>query len=294
MQKIDLTGRVAVVTGAGNGLGRSHALMLAKRGAKLIVNDLAEGGAAAVRVVEEIVRNGGQAIADAGNVGDVAQAQATIDTAIENFGRIDILVNNAGNLRDRTFLKLDMSDFDLVVRVHLLGSTYCTKAAWPHMKEQGYGRVVMTTSGAGLYGNFGQTNYGAAKMGLVGLMNVLKLEGLRHGILVNTVSPTAATQMTAEMLTGELATLLRPEFVSAAVTFLSSDSCNLTGQILSAGGGHFAAVRVLESRGIYVDPAADPDPDLIAERYDEISDFSDPVSLGSSQELIEKLKFRPC
>lgn len=294
MQKIDLTGRVAVVTGAGNGLGRSHALMLAKRGAKLIVNDLAEGGAAAARVVEEIVRNGGQAIADAGNVGDVAQAQATIDTAIENFGRIDILVNNAGNLRDRTFLKLDMSDFDLVVRVHLLGSTYCTKAAWPHMKEQGYGRVVMTTSGAGLYGNFGQTNYGAAKMGLVGLMNVLKLEGLRHGILVNTVSPTAATQMTAEMLTGELATLLRPEFVSAAVTFLSSDSCNLTGQILSAGGGHFAAVRVLESRGIYVDPAADPDPDLIAERYDEISDFSDPVSLGSSQELIEKLKFRPC
>ncbi|WP_027038772.1 SDR family NAD(P)-dependent oxidoreductase [Mesorhizobium ciceri] len=289
MKKIDLTGRVAVVTGAGNGLGRAHALMLAKRGAKVVVNDLAGDGEAAARVAAEIVRSGGEAAADSSNVGDVTQAQVIIATAIEKFGRIDILVNNAGNLGDRTFLKLDMSEFDLVIRVHLLGSAYCTKAAWPHMKEQGYGRVVMTTSGAGLYGNFGQSNYGAAKMGLIGLMNVLKLEGLRHGILVNTVSPTAATQMTAEMLSGEMAAVLKPEFVSAAVTYLSSDSCTLTGQILSSGGGHFAVARVLESRGIYVDPAADPDPDIIAERYGEISDFTAPVFLGSSQDLIKKL-----
>ena len=200
---IRFDGRVAIVTGGGSGLGRSHALLLAARGAKVVINDL--GGAvdgsgrstaAADHVVAEICAGSGVAVASYDSVSDTAGAERIVNIAVERFGRLDILVNNAGFLRDKTFAKMEIADFRAVVDVHLMGAVHCTRAAWPYMKERNYGRVVMTTSGAGLYGNFGQSNYGAAKMGLVGLMNVIKLEGARNGILVNTVAPIAATRMT--------------------------------------------------------------------------------------------------
>ena len=195
--------RVAVVTGAGNGLGRSHALELARRGAKVVVNDLGgavdgKGGAtsAADAVVNEIKQAGGTAVANYDSVADASGAANIIQTAVDAFGTIDVLINNAGILRDKSFAKMDLADFEHVVQVHLMGSVYCTKAAWPIMQAQNYGRVVMTTSASGIFGNFGQSNYGAAKTGVVGLMNVLRQEGAKNGIMVNTVAPIAATRMT--------------------------------------------------------------------------------------------------
>src|SRR6478672_3039506 len=239
---IDFQGRVAIVTGAGGGLGRQHALALAARGAKVLVNDL--GGAldgsggtvsAAQAVVDEIRAVGGQALANAASVTDFPAVQAMVQQAVDAWGRVDILVNNAGILRDKTFAKMELDDFRLVLDVHLMGAVHCTKAAWPHMLAAKYGRIVMTTSSSGLYGNFGQSNYGAAKMGLVGLMQTLALEGEKHGIRVNCLAPTATTRMTEHLFPAEMLAAFAPTSVVPAMLVLASQDAP-TRTVLCAGG----------------------------------------------------------
>ena len=285
-------GRVAIVTGAGGGLGRAHALAFARRGAKVVVNDLGAaldgtGGAsaAAEQVVEEIRAAGGEAIANGASVADRAGAKRLVADAIAAFGRVDILVNNAGILRDRTFAKMSLDDFAAVLDVHLMGAVYCTHAAWPHMREQGYGRVVFTTSSSGLYGNFGQSNYGTAKMGLVGLMNVLRLEGARDGIHVNAVAPIATTRMTEALFPEQIRDLFAPELVTPAVLFLAHEKAP-NGQILSAGAGHFATARMIETRGACLGPHATPD--AIAAAWDEIADMSGAEALENGPAQTQK------
>ena len=250
----DMRSRVALVTGAGRGLGRSHALALAGRGACVVVNDTGgslDGTGASVdvadAVVDEIARAGGRAVASHDDVATHAGARAAVQLALATWGRLDALVNNAGILRDRSFGKLPEEDFDAVVRGHLGASAYCTRAAWNALKASGSGRVVFTTSASGLYGQFGQANYASAKAGLVGLLNVLKLEGARSGIGVNAVAPIAATRMTDGLLSAELLAGLRPELVTPAVVFLASAECAETGLILQAGGGLISRVQVVET-----------------------------------------------
>lgn len=253
-------GQVAIVTGAGNGLGRSHALALASRGAKVVVNDL--GGAvdgsgssseAALEVVRTIEAAGGEAVANGANVADLNQVEAMVAQTIEKWGRVDILVNNAGILRDKSFVKMAMEDFKLVVDVHLIGSANCTKAVWSLMREQGYGRIVMTTSSSGMYGNFGQSNYGAAKMAVVGLMNTLVLEGDKYDIKVNCLSPTAGTRMLDGLLTDEISAVLTVEAVTTGLlTLCDTDAPNRT--ILCAGAGGYARTHIYETDGIFLAP----------------------------------------
>ena len=249
---IDLKGRVAIVTGAGGGLGRSHALLLARHGARVVVNDLGAGGAAVAREINE---NGGEAYSAEGSVTDVAFVQQMVDTALATWGRVDILVNNAGILRDKSFAKMSLDDFRLVVDVHLMGAATCTKLVWDAMRAQKYGRIVMTTSSSGLYGNFGQANYGAAKMALVGLMQTLAIEGAKHDIRVNCLAPTAATRMTQGILPEEQLRLLDPRFVSPGLVALVAEDAP-TRTILCAGAGSFEAAHVTLTRGIHV--AGDP------------------------------------
>src|SRR5450432_2721585 len=208
---IDLQGRVAIVTGAGGGLGRAHALLLAQRGARVVVNDLGEG---AEQVAREIAQSGGAARAALGSVTDAARTQAIVDETLAGWGRVDILINNASILRDKTFAKMSLDDFRLVIDVHLMGAVNCTKAVWDAMREQRYGRIVMTTSSSGLYGNFGQANYGAAKLALVGLMQTLALEGAKYDIRVNCIAPTAGTRMLEGLMSEEVLRLLPPAAVS--------------------------------------------------------------------------------
>ncbi len=270
---IRFDGRVAIVTGAGAGLGRCHALGLAARGAKVVVNDLGKNGApseAALKVVEEIRAAGGTAIADSADVSDFGQASAMAARAEKDWGRVDILVNNAGILRDKTFAKMEMADFELVLRVHLTGSANCTKAVWNGMRERNYGRIVLTSSASGIYGNFGQANYGAAKAGMVGLMNVLHLEGAKHDIRVNVLAPTARTAMTEGLLPAEAAELLSPETVTPGVLFLVSDDAP-SRVILGAGAGVFAVTHIAETPGVYLDEK-DRTPEGIVARWAEISD----------------------
>ena len=253
-------GQVAIVTGAGNGLGRSHALALASRGAKVVVNDL--GGAvdgsgssseAALEVVRTIEAAGGEAVANGANVADLNQVEAMVAQTIEKWGRVDILVNNAGILRDKSFVKMTMEDFKLVVDVHLIGSANCTKAVWSLMREQGYGRIVMTTSSSGMYGNFGQSNYGAAKMAVVGLRNTLVLEGDKYDIKVNCLSPTAGTRMLDGLLTDEISAVLTVEAVTTGLlTLCDTDAPNRT--ILCAGAGGYARTHIYETDGIFLAP----------------------------------------
>ncbi len=277
---IRFDGRVAVVTGAGGGLGRSHALALAERGAAVVVNDLggtvagvvaegAPGPTAAQRVVDEIVAAGGRAVASTHDIASPGGAQALVALAQDAFGRLDVLVNNAGILRDKSFAKMAPEAFEAVVRVHLLGSAWCTHAAWPVMQAQQYGRVVMTTSAAGLYGNFGQSNYAAAKMGLVGLMQALKEEGARHGIGVNTIAPVALTRMTENVPLGQAMADASPDKVTAGVLWLASEACRDTGCILSAGAGYFAAVRVVESQPAWAPPGG-ATPEFVAGAWQEL------------------------
>ncbi|MDT8761009.1 SDR family NAD(P)-dependent oxidoreductase [Sphingomonas psychrotolerans] len=246
---MSLAGRVAIVTGAGGGLGRTHALYLAQQGAKVVVNDLAQQAADAVAA--EIVAAGGEAIAVAASVTDEAAVAAMVAEVLHQWGRIDVLVNNAGILRDKSFAKMSIADFRLVVEVHLMGAAICTRAVWDTMRAQGYGRVVMTTSSSGLYGNFGQANYGAAKMALVGLMQTLAIEGEKYGIRVNCLAPTAATQMTHGVLSDESLDLLDPALVSPGLLALVGDDAP-TRAILCAGAGHFAAAHVTLTEGIQV------------------------------------------
>jgi NAD(P)-dependent dehydrogenase (short-subunit alcohol dehydrogenase family) len=257
---IDFQNRVAVVTGAGGGLGRSHALLLASRGAAVVVNDLGgtvggqgSSASAADAVVDEIKAAGGVAVADYSSVSDPDAAAGIVQRAVDEFGRIDVVVNNAGILRDKSFLKLDWADLAAVLDVHLRGAFYVTRPAFARMKEQGYGRIVMTSSASGLLGNFGQSNYGAAKMGLVGLMNVLKIEGAKYGITVNAIAPIAHTRMTEELL-GEMAEKFDPTLVSPVVAYLASEACELTGEVWSVGGGSVSRMFIGLTDGYFKHP----------------------------------------
>ncbi|MGJ7611712.1 MULTISPECIES: SDR family NAD(P)-dependent oxidoreductase [unclassified Variovorax] len=273
---IDFKGRVAIVTGAGGGLGRQHALALAARGAKVVVNDLGgardgSGGSvsAAQAVVDEIEAAGGEAIANGASVTDFEAVQAMVKQAVDTWGRVDILVNNAGILRDKSFAKMELDDFRLVVDVHLMGAVNCTKAVWALMNEQKYGRIVMTTSSSGLYGNFGQSNYGAAKLALVGLMQTLSIEGAKNDIRVNCLAPTAATRMTEGLMPQEVLDALKPEAVVPAMLVLAAqDAPNRT--ILCAGAGTFEAAHITMTQGAWVGIGLDA-PEQLAARLAEVT-----------------------
>jgi NAD(P)-dependent dehydrogenase (short-subunit alcohol dehydrogenase family) len=270
---IRLDGQVAIVTGAGQGIGRCHALALAERGAKVVVNDLGDTAGDsenANAVVEEIRAAGGEAIANGANVADVDQVNDMVAKTMDTWGRIDILINNAGILRDKTFAKMPLDDFRLVIEVHLLGSVHCTQAVWNIMREQDYGRIVFTASSSGLYGNFGQSNYGAAKMAVVGLMNTLHLEGERNNIRVNCLAPTAGTAMTEGLLPEPVFKLLAPESVSPAIVFLSGPEAP-SRKVLCAGGGSVAVFKGFETAGLSLLPD-DLTPEGIAEVWDQIND----------------------
>jgi NAD(P)-dependent dehydrogenase (short-subunit alcohol dehydrogenase family) len=275
MSEIRFDGRVAIVTGAGNGLGRSHALALAARGAKLVVNDMGGSvdgtgsGSAAEDVAAAIRDAGGEAISHRANVTVESDVADMVAEAMKAFGQVDILVNNAGILRDKSFAKMDMADFNAVTSVHLTGSAICTKAVWDHMRERQYGRITMTSSSSGIYGNFGQANYGAAKMGLVGFMNVLHLEGAKYGIRVNALSPTAATRMTEGLIPEEALKLMTVESVTAGLVYLVSEDAP-SRLVLCAGAGGYAATRVYETDGIYLPPDQQT-PENVAANIDAIT-----------------------
>ncbi|MDP2948049.1 MAG: SDR family oxidoreductase [Chloroflexota bacterium] len=260
MADVRFDGRVAIVTGAGGGLGRSHALLLASRGAKEVVNDLGgqvDGTGASTmmadKVADEIRSAGGEAAPDYHGVDTWEGGQAIVETAVKAFGKVDILINNAGILRDKSFMKMEEEDFDKVLAVHVKGAFNVTKAAFPVMRENGYGRIVFTTSAAGLYGNFGQTNYSTAKMGLVGMMNTLKLEGARYNILCNTIAPIAGTRMTATVMPPDMVDKLKPDYVSPIVAYLCSEECTDSGVVFVAGAGYFSRAAVVEGPGITLD-----------------------------------------
>jgi NAD(P)-dependent dehydrogenase (short-subunit alcohol dehydrogenase family) len=263
---IDFKGRVAIVTGAGGGLGRCHALALAARGARVVVNDLGSAQA----VVDEITAAGGQALASQASVTDMGMVQAMVDEAVATWGRVDILVNNAGILRDKSFAKMDLADFRLVMDVHLMGAVHCCKAVWPHMVAQQYGRIVMTTSSSGLYGNFGQSNYGAAKMALVGLMQTLSLEGAKANIRVNCLAPTAATRMTEGLLPAEVLALLKPEAVTPALLWLASEG-GPNRAIACAGAGSFEAAHITLTPGLHLGRGDDV-PEQLAAAWAQVCD----------------------
>ena len=283
MADIRFDGKVAIVTGAGGGLGRAHALELARRGAKVVVNDLGgavdgSGGSseAAAHVVAEIEAAGGAAIANGASVTDDAGVAHLIGQAMDAWGRIDILIANAGVLRDRSFSKMEIADFAFVLDVHLMGTVKPAKAAWEIMRTQNYGRIVVTTSSTGLYGNFGQTNYGAAKLGVVGFMNTLKLEGQKNNIHVNAICPVAGTRMTENLMPPDMVRKLAPEFVTPGVVYLCSDEAP-TGVILTAGGGAFAMARIYETEGVYLGE----DGVSVEEVRDNWAKISDPAGQGS-------------
>ena len=291
---VDFKNRVAIVTGAGGGLGRLHALGLAARGAKVVVNDLGgardgSGGSVtpAQSVVDEIRAAGGEAIANGASVTDFAAVQAMVKQAVDTWGRIDILVNNAGILRDKSFAKMELEDFRLVMDVHLMGAVHCTKAVWPHMVEQKYGRIVMTTSSSGLYGNFGQSNYGAAKMALVGLMQTLSIEGAKHHIHVNCLAPTAATRMTEDLMPAPVLEALKPEAVVPAMLVLVAENAP-TRTILCAGAGSVEAAQITMTSGSWIG-LGDEAPERLQAAMAQVMDSSQstvPAS-GASQGMHE-------
>jgi NAD(P)-dependent dehydrogenase (short-subunit alcohol dehydrogenase family) len=276
---VNFEGQVAIVTGAGNGLGRSHALELAARGAKVVINDLGgardgsgASSAAADEVVALIKERGGDAFAHGANVANFEEVQDMVAKTMEKWGRVDVLINNAGILRDKTFAKMEIADFQLVMDVHVMGSVNCTKAVWQIMRDQDYGRIVMTTSSSGMYGNFGQANYGAAKMAVLGFMNTLVIEGAKNNIHVNALAPTAATRMTEDLMPKQVLDMLTLEAVTAgALTLCHKEAPNRF--ILCAGAGGYSSTRLFETEGTYLAPG-EQTPEGVLAHIDEISDTS--------------------
>ncbi|XTZ14560.1 SDR family NAD(P)-dependent oxidoreductase [Micromonospora echinospora] len=274
MSEIRLDGRVAIVTGAGRGLGREHALLLAGRGAQVVVNDVggadASGASPAQQVVDEIRAAGGAAVVDDTEVGTAEGADRIVDLATSTYGRLDILVNNAGILRDRSFAKMSAQEYEAVMRVHVGGTFWMSRAAWPVMTGQGYGRIVNTTSAAGLFGNFGQVNYAAAKAAIIGITRTLAIEGARNGIRVNAIEPGARTRMTENLL-GDLADSLDPALVAPLVLWLGAQECEATGEVYNVGGGRVARVVVAQTRGLF---ARDLTGERVRDAWTEINDES--------------------
>lgn len=284
MDQLGFDGKVVVITGAGRGLGRSHALQFAERGALVVVNDVGAGlhgesttESPAGELVKSINEQGGTAVADFSDISQPQSAAGLVDRAIKEFGRIDVVVNNAGILLDKSFPKMTNEDVERVMRVHFFGSFYVTQAAWPHMKEQGGGRLVMTTSVAGYLGNFGQANYGSAKAALIGLTRTLAIEGARAGIKVNAIAPGALTRMT-ENLIGDLASRMDPGFVTPVVVYLSHESCPVTGEVLIVGGGRVARLLVEQNRGAYF--AETMSAEQVADAWGTITDSTQPLLIA--------------
>jgi NAD(P)-dependent dehydrogenase (short-subunit alcohol dehydrogenase family) len=297
---IRFDGRVAVITGAGGGLGKTYALDLARRGASIVVNDLGGsadgtggGSSMADATVKEITEAGGTAVANYDSVATPDGGKGIIQSALDEFGKVDILINNAGILRDKSFLKLEPKDLEAVIDVHLKGAFFVTQPAFAAMKANGYGRIVMASSGAGIFGNFGQSNYGAAKMGLVGLMNVLAVEGARNGIKVNTIAPIAKTRLTEELL-GGMADALDPEFVTPLVTYLCSEKCELTHEIFDVGGGRYARIFIGMAKGWVAPKGNIPKAEDIFDQIDVIRDqdgYTIPESIADeTKAVLEALK----
>lgn len=285
--------KVVIVTGAGGGLGRAHALLFARHGAKVVVNDLggsAQGeganASAADRVVEEIRQAGGTAVA---NHDSVTDGSRIVEQALDCYGRVDVVVNNAGILRDKTFHKMEDADWDLVYRVHVEGAYKVTRAAWPHLREQGYGRVIFTASTSGIYGNFGQSNYGMAKLGLYGLTRTLALEGRKNNVLVNAIAPTGGTRMTEGLIPPQVFEQLKPELVSPLVVFLCSDRCLDTGGLFEVGGGWMGKVRWERSLGLGFDPRAGFDAEDVAAHWQQICDFEGAAHPADNLEALKEM-----
>jgi len=279
---------VAIVTGAGAGLGRTYSLLLASRGAKVVVNDLGggiKGGGSSTRaadaVVEEIRKAGGVAVA---NYDSVEFGDKIVKTAIDNFGRVDIVINNAGILRDVSFIKMKDEDFDLIHKIHVRGAYSVTKAAWPYMRDQNYGRIIFVTSAAGLYGNFGQVNYSSAKMSLVGMASSLSLEGSKNNIIVNTIAPVAGSRMTETVMPPQLVAALKPEFVAPLVAYLVHESNSSTGGIYEVGAGFVAKVRLQRTKGAVFSIEKELTPEVIRDGWKEVVDFNNAVAIGSMNE----------
>jgi len=290
---ISFAGQVAIVTGAGNGLGRSHALELARRGAKVVVNDLGgarDGSGASSAASQEVVRlieeMGGEAISHGANVANFDEVQDMATQTMSKWGRVDILINNAGILRDKSFTKMSLEDFKLVMDVHVMGTVNCTKAIWDIMREQNYGRIVMTTSSSGMYGNFGQSNYGAAKMAVLGLMNTLVLEGAKNNIHVNALAPTAGTRMTEDLMPEEIVKAFAPEAVTAGMLTLCDEKAP-NRFILCAGAGGFSSASIFETQGCFI-PQAQQNPETVREHWDELIAQDKQASLSSGAKQGEK------
>jgi NAD(P)-dependent dehydrogenase (short-subunit alcohol dehydrogenase family) len=290
---ISFDGRVAVVTGAGSGLGRSHAKYFAANGAKVVVNDLGgtvagTGGStnSADQVVKEISDAGGDAIANYDSVATEQGGANIVKAAVDNFGKIDILINNAGNVRDKSFAKMDLKDFTSLMDVHLMGAVYCTKAAWPMMLENRYGRIVMTSSAAGLYGTHGHTNYSSAKISLIGFMNALKQEGTSKNVLVNSIAPMALTRMTEDVMSPKLAPKMKPEYVTALVAWLCSEESNLAGEIIEAGMGYYSKVQIVEAKGHIFKGDEVPSPEQIRDHWGDISDMTGALPYPGADDVI--------
>jgi NAD(P)-dependent dehydrogenase (short-subunit alcohol dehydrogenase family) len=281
MSEIDFSDRVAIVTGAGGGLGRAHALLLASRGAKVVVNDLGGardgtggGSAMADKVAEEIRAAGGEATPNYDGVDTMAGGEAIVKTALDAYGKVDIVINNAGILRDRAFHNMTEEDWEKVLAVHLKGAFCVTQPAFRVMRQNKYGRIVFTTSAAGLYGNFGQTNYGSAKMALVGLMNTLKIEGQKYNILANTIAPLAGSRLTEDVLPTPVVEALKPELVSPIAAYLCSEECTDTGSVWVAGGGYFSRAAIVEGKGIALDLSGEISLEQIRDNWGKIKDMS--------------------